>query len=44
METKNNRVSSDFEHLKCIGVKCGKFSYAEILQNFELIMGVTGTL
>jgi hypothetical protein len=27
-----------------IGVKCGTFSYAEILRKFELIMGVTGTL
>ena len=28
----------------CITIKCGKFSYAEIPFNFDLILGVTGTL
>lgn len=43
-ESLKNKITIDFSDKKCIGVKCGKFSNAEMLNNYELIMGVTGTL
>ncbi len=41
----NTKISKrSLEENIFLGLKCGNFSYAEIVKNFSYIFGVTGTL